>query len=117
MTIPYKFRYHPTTSQCELSDINDLTEHKVMCNNCGLESRFEIILDHRHAFMECVCPVCRKHTLVETFNFSMGYMRKNLPDHELLKQTQNDILNRQPVNTVSVIKFVQNFVEFNKTLE
>lgn len=117
MAINYDYRYHPTIGQSNPVPRNDLVEHRVMCRYCNLVSRFEIILDHKHAFMECVCPKCRKVKLIETFNFSMNYMRRHLPDHELLKQTQNAILNEQEVNTLPVIKFVQNYVEFNKSLE
>lgn len=117
MANSYKFRYHPTTNKSQSLDPNDLVEHKIMCGNCGLISRFEIILDPRHTYMECICPVCRKHKLISTFNFCVHYMRKHFPDHELLKEVQNSIRNEEPVNTVPLTKFVYNFVEFNKTLE
>lgn len=117
MTIPSDYRYHPVTSRSKRIAFNALVEHRVRCSHCHKVIRFEIVLDHRHAFMECKCPSCYTAKLFDTFNFCIMYMSDHLPEHELIKEAQYTMSKHNVVNSLPITKFVQNFVEFNKTLE
>lgn len=111
------YRYHPATSKSKRIPFNSLVEHRLRCSRCDKVIRFEIVLDHRHAFMECKCPSCYTSNLFDTFNFCIKYMSDELPDHELIKEAQYTMSEHGVVNILPITKFVQNFVEFNKTLE
>lgn len=111
------YRYHPITSRSKRIAFNALVEHRVRCSRCDKVIRFEIVLDHRHTLMECKCPSCYTSNLVDTFKFSIMYMSEHLPEHELIKEALHNMSKHNVVSSLPITKFVQNFIEFNKTLE
>ena len=45
------------------------------------------------------------------------YMSDHLSEHELIKKAKYTLSEHSVVNILPITKFVQNFIEFNKTLE
>lgn len=111
------FRYHPITTRSKKIAFNELVEHIHRCSRCNVSTRFEIVLDNRHTYIEFKCPSCSHVMLMETFDFCYKYMLAHFPDHELTKEAQQMKDKYNVINTLPIMKFVENYVEFNKTLE
>lgn len=90
-------------------------QHVSNCFKCNSHTVHPINLVHDSHF-KVKCPICEKVTWYNTFEFALRYLLEHVPNSPLLDEYYSSINAENAASTFPIIRFVKNYVEFQKTL-
>jgi hypothetical protein len=85
------------------------------CYNCRTMTVRPINISYA-SHSEVRCSLCNHVSYMNNFEFALSYLKQHVPDSPLIEEHYRNMQSNEVTNTVPILQFVKNYVEFQKTL-